>query len=197
MRLHRRTRACRDAARGRNLPPLRDHYGLYSPSECEKLIAVAESAGFGFTCYPKDYRGNLRLVTNDPALAERTWQRLKSTVPATLLHDGVTWEAVGLNPHWRLSKYYSGDQFCQHLDTCFTASDTLRSFYTVNVYLNDAFSDGRTRFWGRVTLRVQPRPGLALVFAQPAFRFYTHDGEMVRDGIKYLIRSDVMYRRVH
>ncbi len=173
------------------------HSGLYSPSECEKLIAVAEAAGFGFTCYPKDYRGNLRLVTNDPALAEHTWQRLKSTVPASLLHDDATWEAVGLNPHWRLSKYYPGDQFCQHLDTCFTASDSLRSFYTVNVYLNDAFSDGRTRFFDEiVSLRVQPRPGLALVFAQPSFRFYSHDGEMVRDGIKYLIRSDVMYRRV-
>lgn len=98
-----------------------------------------------------------------------------------------------------LHRYYSGDVFQQHLDTCFTASESLRSFYTVNIYLNDAFSDGRTRFFdddNRITCSVQPAPGLALIFAQPGFRFYSHDGERVNDGIKYLIRSDVMYRRV-
>lgn len=80
------------------------HQGLYSTIECEKIIGVAEAAGFGFTVYPKDYRGNLRLVTNDPTLAERTWLRMSATVPPRLQHDGETWEAVGLNPHWRLSK---------------------------------------------------------------------------------------------
>lgn len=80
------------------------HHGLYSKTECEKIIGVAEAAGFGFTVYPKDYRGNLRLVTNDPALAECTWLRMRGTAPPRLQHDGETWEAVGLNPHWRLSK---------------------------------------------------------------------------------------------
>jgi hypothetical protein len=81
------------------------HYNLYSAAECEKLISVAEAAGFGFTAYPKEYRGNLRLVTNDAKLAEHTWARMKGTVPPRLQHDGVTWEATGLNHHWRLSKY--------------------------------------------------------------------------------------------
>ena len=63
VRLHRRARAC--SCQGKKSTSITMDYGLYSPSECEKLIAVAESAGFGFTCYPKDYRGNLRLVTND------------------------------------------------------------------------------------------------------------------------------------
>jgi len=175
------------------------HHDLYSAAECERIIGVAEAAGFGFTAYPKEYRGNLRLVTNDAALAERTWQRMNNTVPSRLEHDGATWEAVGLNHHWRLSKYYSGDVFQEHIDTCFTASNALRSFYTVNIYLNDAFSDGRTRFFDddhAVRCCVQPKPGLALVFAQPGYRFYPHDGERVKDGTKYLIRSDVMYRRV-
>jgi large subunit ribosomal protein L40e len=81
------------------------HSGLYSVAECDKLIGVAEAAGFGFTAYPKEYRGNLRLVTNDTTLAEHTWMRMKSTVPPRLQHDGATWEACGLNPHWRLSKF--------------------------------------------------------------------------------------------
>ncbi len=89
--------------------------------------------------------------------------------------------------------------FQEHVDTCYSASDSLRSFYTVNIYLNDAFTDGKTRFFdddNRMTCSVQPSPGLALIFAQPALRFYVHDGERVVDGTKYLIRSDVMYRRV-
>jgi hypothetical protein len=81
------------------------HHGLYSAAECAKIIGVAEAAGFGFTAYPKEYRGNLRLVTNDATLAEQTWLRMKSSVPPRLQHDGATWEAVGLNAHWRLSKY--------------------------------------------------------------------------------------------
>ena len=96
-------------------------------------------------------------------------------------------------------RYYSGDVFQEHVDTCYTESDTLRSFYTVNIYLNDAFEDGRTRFFDDdhgLTFCVQPKPGLALIFAQPAFRFYPHDGERVTGGTKYLIRSDVMYRRL-
>jgi hypothetical protein len=128
------------------------HHGLFSAAECAKLIDAAEAAGFGFTDYPKDYRGNLRLITNDTALADRTWERMKLTVPSHLQHDGGTWKAAGLNPHWRLSKYglvrlqkrkhvtsahryYPGDVFQRHLDSCFAASHSLRSFYTVNMYL--------------------------------------------------------------
>jgi hypothetical protein len=81
------------------------HHDVFSTAECERIIGVAEAAGFGFTAYPKDYRGNLRLVTNDATLAEQMWMRMKSMVPSTVQHDGTTWEAVGLNAHWRLSKY--------------------------------------------------------------------------------------------
>ena len=96
-------------------------------------------------------------------------------------------------------RYYSGDVFQNHVDTCYHESECVRSFYTVNIYLNDGFTDGKTRFFdddNRMTCSVQPAPGLALIFAQPALRFYAHDGERVADGTKYLIRSDVMYRRV-
>jgi hypothetical protein len=81
------------------------HHGLFSPTECEKIISVAEAAGFGFTAYPKEYRGNLRVTTDDATLAEHTWLRMKSSVPPRLQHDGATWEAQGLNPGWRLSKF--------------------------------------------------------------------------------------------
>lgn len=181
-------------------------YDLFSETESRKLIAIAEKAGFGFTSYPKDYRGNLRLITNDQRLATQTWLRMKHAIPSTLFYCGVEWEVTGLNPHWRLSKYYAGDVFQEHCDSAFIQGENLRSFYTVNIYLNDTFSQGGTRFFRadsahegketRIRVRVQPKPGLALIFAQPGLRFYGHDGERVEGGEKYLIRSDVMYQRV-
>jgi prolyl 4-hydroxylase len=189
------------------------------------ILDFARSLHFCFACwitllslqtipaspsYPKAYRGNLRLITNDQALATLTWQRMQHVCPPTLVFKGVEWVATGLNPHWRLSKYYSGDVFKEHCDSAFIQSDDIRSFYTVNIYLNDTFSLGGTRFFreptelesaanegceSRIRARVQPRPGLALIFAQPGLKFYGHDGERVEGGEKYLIRSDVMYKR--
>ena len=42
---------------------------------------------------------------------------------------------------------------------------------------------------------LQPEEGLGLIFRQPPGEFLLHDGECLRGGVKYLFRSDVMYRR--
>ena len=103
---------------------------------------------------------------------------------------------------WRLSKYYPGDVFQTHCDSNFARTAKDKSFFTVNIYLNAEFSRGRTRFYdddedGNELLSVQPEAGLALIFAQPPYRFYPHDGEVVEGGLKYLLRSDVMYRKIN
>jgi hypothetical protein len=36
---------------------------------------------------------------------------------------------------------------------------------------------------------------MGLLFRQPPAACYSHDGERVDDGCKYLLRSDVMYRK--
>ena len=46
---------------------------------------------------------------------------------------------TGLNTHWRLSKYYPGDQFHSHVDAAYHQDDTHRSMYTVNI-CEDSFS---------------------------------------------------------
>ena len=38
---------------------------LFSQDECARLIASGELIGFGKTDYPKNYRGNLRLISED------------------------------------------------------------------------------------------------------------------------------------
>ena len=126
----------------------------------------------------------------------------------TIEMAGQTWRAVGLNDWWRLSKYYAGARFRAHVDSAVDKSDTLRSMFTVNIYLNGGFDGGATRFFVGTKSRmacgtaanppvcaVVPRAGDALVFRQPPGADYMHDGEELRSGVKYLLRSDVMYER--
>ena len=56
------------------------------------------------------------------------------------------------------------------------------------VYLNDDFAGGETEF---VDLRrtIVPRTGSALLFQH----MLLHAGETVTSGVKYVLRSDVLY----
>ena len=181
---------------------------LLSGSECEGLLKAAEFYGFGVTNYPKDYRGNLRLTVDDSSLAKAVWKRLESVVPQSVEECGNKYEAVGLNERWRLAKYLPGDQFQQHEDAYFEDDSGgflqgRKSMYTVNIYLNDGCTGGSTAFEFEEgqsplvrTYDVVPKTGLCLLFRQPPAQHYLHEGKRVEGGLKYLLRSDVMYRLV-
>lgn len=179
---------------------------LLLPEECLSLISASESCGFGRTDFPKRYRGNLRLMLDDPSLAAAIWDRVKLAVPEEVEEDQCKWKAIGLNECFRVAKYVPGDVFGAHVDTSFKRSTEEKSMYTVNIYLNgdQDFQGGSTRFYNQsrrtddVLYAVAPSPGLALIFRQPPSACYNHDGEEVRDGttgLKYLLRTDVMYRK--
>lgn len=176
-------------------------HNLLSKTECARIVGAAEGRGFGATSYPKDYRGNLRLITTDISLADALWGRLQNFVPTKVSSTGDEWEASGLNDCWRLSKYHPRDVFERHVDACFMPTYDESSMFTVNIYLNDGFAGGSTRFYFEegdrdvADLAVTPEAGLCLLFRQPPGQYYDHDGEKVRSGLKYLLRSDVMYRR--
>lgn len=186
--------------------------GLFDEAEVRRLVAAAEAEGFGKTNYAPRYRGNLRLITWDQSLTDATWERLRHFVPATREHLGEVWEAAGLNDCWRIAKYHPGDQFGRHCDACVDLhAKGLLSLYTVNVYMSGGHEGGATRFYsntefvddeqlGKQSVRkldfaVAPEPGLAVLFRQPPGAELYHDGEQLRSGVKYLFRTDVMYRR--
>ncbi|HEY1067119.1 MAG TPA: hypothetical protein VGE52_13445, partial [Pirellulales bacterium] len=52
------------------------------------------------------------------------------------------------------------------------------------------FTGGHTIFHNPGPLDVAPRAGSVLVFHHP----YIHEGATVETGVKYVLRSDVMYR---
>jgi hypothetical protein len=172
-----------------------------SVAECSKIMIEAETHGFGTTPYPKSYRGNLRLTTADTTLAASLFKRINPFVPPEVsLPDGSEWEVCGLNESFRLSKYLPGDLFKTHVDGKFLRSPDEQSMFTVNAYLNGDFSGGSTRFYNderdQVIAEIKPKAGgPCLIFRQPPGAYLPHDGEKVTKGEKYLLRSDVMYRR--
>jgi prolyl 4-hydroxylase len=171
--------------------------------ECKRIIQASEGFGYGKTMYPKSYRGNLRLITTDTSLAQSLWTRLEKIVPPVVEENGHQWRPIGLNEVWRLSKYLPGDRFKSHVDACFQRRSDEKSMFTVNVYLNgiDEFTGGSTRFYDdheekKVEATIQPSCGLCVLFRQPHAASYLHDGEEVQSGVKYLLRSDVMYTKI-
>jgi hypothetical protein len=96
----------------------------------------------------------------------------------------------------RFLKYTKGHFFAPHQDIRFTrgpefgerAGET--SQITVQIYLNDKFKGGSTRFISGIRYYdVQPRIGSALVFEHDLL----HEGRMVTKGQKYSVRTDIMY----
>ena len=115
-------------------------------------------------------------------------------LPERWEEDGANWRLAGLNSRFRFCRYRDGQAFTRHRDGAWSQAPDERSWLTVMLYLNDGdeFAGGGTRFYDgdAVTDVVAPREGQAIVFDHRSW----HDGEPVRDGVKYVMRTDVMYR---
>lgn len=175
--------------------------GAIDDARCTQLLADLERRGFDATAerYPRDYRSNDRLVFDDPALAASLFELLAPRLPAELVVDGARWQLCGFNPRFRACRYHDGQAFCIHRDGPHVPAEDLRSHLTVQLYLDDdpARAGGRTRFYAdpqgsQLWAAITPKRGAAIVFDHRAW----HDGEAVTAGIKHVLRTDAMYRRV-
>ena len=182
--------------------------GFLSPAECESLVDASEGASYeaatvdtrGGPRMLGNLRNNDRVTTDDPVRAEWLWQRLRTAFP--LEHRGA-FRAVGVNERLRFYRYGPGQKFDWHRDGTFPRGDGATSRFTFMVYLNEACEGGETLFRdlpiygddGRSypsELAVRPRTGMALLFHHPLM----HKGDTVREGVKYVLRTDVMYRLI-
>jgi hypothetical protein len=161
-----------------------------TPAECGALIDRSESIGFeaapistssGFE-RRHDTRNNARVILDDPELANMLWGRVREQVPGEI----GGWHAIGLNERFRFYRYDPGQRFAIHADERYRRPNGEESRLTFMVYLADRCSGGATIF---DAVRVRPQMGLALVFTHEL----QHEGEQVRRGRKYVLRSDVMY----
>ena len=145
----------------------------------------------------RDHRKSDRVIIDaPPQLARELFARLRSGLPETTTDAaGAWWRLAGLNPYLRVLRYRSGDFFLGHPDGNYPRQYTnRRSFMTVLLYLNEGYQGGFTTIYdsaGRA-LPVAPRTGMALVHHHRVW----HEVPMLREGVKHVIRTDVMYERV-
>jgi hypothetical protein len=159
---------------------------------CEAMIARIDAAGptaapittaRGFEMRP-DIRNNTRVVFDDPELASSLYARIADLVPGSLC--GM--RPVGANERFRCYRYEPGQRFAPHRDGAFARDDHERSLLTFMVYLNAGFGGGTTAFHD-YEVAATPAPGRALLFQH----LLLHEGCVVTSGVKYALRSDVMY----
>jgi predicted 2-oxoglutarate/Fe(II)-dependent dioxygenase YbiX len=162
-----------------------------SRKECLQYLALSERLGYeaakvnttkGARVMP-GVRNNSRAFYPSEELARQLWLRAQPFVPAELGRS----QALGLNELFRFYRYQAGQQFRGHYDASYVRSPTEASLLTFMVYLNDNFRGGDTAFRD---LRVWPRQGRLLVFEHGLY----HLGRTVTEGVKYVLRTDVMFR---
>ncbi|WP_245119047.1 2OG-Fe(II) oxygenase [Hymenobacter volaticus] len=154
---------------------------------------MALSEGIGYELAKVNTSGGARVITgirnNNRAfhkseeLAEQLWDKVQPFVPAQIGNSN----AIGLNELFRFYRYQRGHQFKGHYDESYIRNELESSYFTFMIYLNDNFQGGDTTFQG---LRVQPKQGMALLFLHSLY----HEGSEVTQGVKYVLRTDVMYR---
>ncbi len=167
--------------------------GFLSRTECEDYIERSETMGYEAATVETEkgaavmetVRNNDRIIYTDAALAKNFWQRLQPFAPAQIGNS----YAVGLNEMFRFYKYQTGQKFKRHADQSFIRNEDEASYYTFMIYLNEDFEGGETTFKNAVMV---PRQGTALVFLHNL----EHEGSEVKQGVKYVLRSDIMYRIV-
>jgi prolyl 4-hydroxylase len=164
---------------------------FFTRQECLDTIVRSEGIGYelakvntaGGSRVRTDIRNNSRAFYKNEEFAQSLWEKIQPFVPAQVGNS----TAIGLNELFRFYRYQRGHQFKGHFDESYVRDNGEASYFTFMVYLNDNFQGGDTTFRG---LRIRPRQGMALIFLHSLY----HEGSEVTQGVKYVLRSDVMYR---
>lgn len=137
-------------------------------------------------------RNNERVLLDDTALSAPLFERARDYLPPALHGSSVYgWSLCGFNERWRFYRYMPRQQFDWHVDGIVRLAPDKQSALTFMIYLNDDFEGGSTDFDADAgPLSVRPTTGAALVFPHKV----RHRGAPVVSGMKYVLRSDVMYQ---
>ncbi|KAI4088516.1 MAG: hypothetical protein LQ344_006030 [Seirophora lacunosa] len=196
-----------------------DH--VFSAEECADMIRAAKAQtdgewqqatiNSGFSGQEVDTESRLcgRIIWSNEELAAKIWARCQPHVPeilevkdaphitgGTLLMKGWKFGLIGLNESMRFLRYFDGNYFRRR------TQEGKISFFTLHLYLNEPDEDsmlegGATTFhasdWSGRKFDVVPKIGRVLLFQQKGL---LHSGADVKRGIKFTMRTDVMYKKV-
>lgn len=135
----------------------------------------------------KHIRDNHRVLETFPALSKAVWDAISDFFPDEI--DGK--KKHGLYGLWRYYRYHPGQNFAPHQDHVVYGDDLdgTESRFTFLLYLNGGSEGGETAFPNAGTA-VTPTVGMGLAFRHENW----HEGKTVLGGLKYVVRSDVMYK---
>lgn len=185
-------------------------YNILTSQECSQIIEDTETKysydpalvniGGGRQKYIGDVRNNDRCIIDSPVTMEFLWQRIVTTLPKDMRFTKKNFSAVGLNERMRVLRYDRGHFFASHYDGNYIrggeAGEERRgeiSFVTCQLYLNEGFEGGATRFLSERNenngIDFIPKTGSVLLFQHDIL----HEGSMLLSGRKYALRTDVMF----
>jgi hypothetical protein len=158
---------------------------IYTDTECRNFIDIIEGSSDLSPPNNPLYRDQDRAIKDDPVIAKELFRRLRPHLPERI----NMLKLIGLNDRLRMYRYRAGQRFEPHMDHWYRPSETRITLHTVLVYFNDDFEGGETRFQEQIEQTIIPKRGRVAIF-QHKIR---HEGCPVRRGVKYVMRSDVIY----
>ena len=173
---------------------------FFTNEECDGFVDFSEKQGFVDApintkegeVMNKDYRNNDRYVWDRPEVAAQMFPLMKDLVPPVVEGNGFKWEPCGLNERFRFYRYREGQSFKPHIDGAFKRNEDEISLITALIYLSEDFEGGETYLISD-NEKIVPKKGMLLLFDHKIL----HAGMPVISGTKYVIRTDVMYRKIN
>lgn len=193
---------------------------VLSVEECQQIVAATESVGFLPDAPIKEDGSQSSILAHnvywmvDQSFHDNLWERVRAHVPAHVTGR----KARGINRRFRVYRYVPGAEYRCHIDGAWPPSGInpvtktyeydgspshakQSSLFTFLIYLNDEFEGGETTFFlpsaqdGVINAYpIQPVMGSVAVFPHgEANGALLHEGTGVRQGAKYIIRTDVEY----
>ncbi|KUJ06706.1 uncharacterized protein LY89DRAFT_661730 [Mollisia scopiformis] len=193
------------------VPNLRLLKDVLTPSECEQIIAAAETIGFTPDAPIRAEGEEISILAHnfywivDTAFCTKLWERVAALVPKDVGGKKVR----GLNRRFRVYRYVPGAEYRAHIDGAWPPSgidpinDTYiydsslpdakqSSLFTFLIYLNDEFEAGETTFFlpsaregSMNAYSVKPIQGSVAMFPHGETEgSLLHEGTGVRQGNK-------------
>lgn len=178
---------------------------VLTEEECADIISMINKKGFtpallnigkGNQMLAPEHRDGHRMIADSPELTQWLFQVLEPHLPESIYKSKIS----EINERCRFLAYGPGQQFLPHCDGQYTrhmqhpkGGDT--SQITLQVYLHTipAENGGATTFLpyfkGEKKVPYHPVAGSILMFTQDLY----HEGSLVNKGIKYTMRTEVMY----
>ncbi len=195
-----------------DLPGVFQLHNVLSPGECEQFRLIVDTLGFHEDA-PVSLPHSVRHMHNlnwlvDESICGTLFSRCQPQL--TELIGGAP--SLGLNARFRFYRYQPGDYFKTHTDGSWPGSAVVDGKLQVDAFgdrwsqltflllLSSDYDGGHTRFYPEgesgEAIPVHTPLGSALCFPHGGHpQHYPHAGEKIRRGIKYIIRTDVLYGR--